>query len=113
VQSGNREEFQAENFGIVPSRDEISEPFDSKDAESQKSQRSQQSQLREMTSKTAYRVMKLLSVDPTNYPDAPREAIRRILEEVTGVAHPKDRPLDTSRIQSIRMGTTVATNALL
>ena len=28
------------------------------------------------------RVMKLLSEDPTNYPDAPREAIRRILEEV-------------------------------
>jgi 5-oxoprolinase (ATP-hydrolysing) len=28
------------------------------------------------------RVMKLLSVDPSNYPDAPREGIRRILEEV-------------------------------
>lgn len=28
------------------------------------------------------RVMKLLSVDPDNYPDAPREAIRRIVEEV-------------------------------
>lgn len=28
------------------------------------------------------RVMKLLSVDPQNYEDAPREAIRRILEEV-------------------------------
>jgi hypothetical protein len=28
------------------------------------------------------RVMKLLSVDPANYPDAPREGIRRILEEV-------------------------------
>ena len=26
------------------------------------------------------RVMKLLSEDPVNYPDAPREAIRRILE---------------------------------
>lgn len=26
---------------------------------------------------------------------------------------PRDRPLDTSRIASIRMGTTVATNALL
>lgn len=31
------------------------------------------------------RVMKLLSEDPTNYPDAPREAIRRILEEVKDV----------------------------
>lgn len=28
------------------------------------------------------RVMKLLSVDPDNYPDAPREGIRRILEKV-------------------------------
>lgn len=28
------------------------------------------------------RVMKLLSVDPTNYSDAPREGIRRILEMV-------------------------------
>lgn len=27
-------------------------------------------------------VMKLLSEDPGNYPDAPREAIRRILEKV-------------------------------
>lgn len=29
------------------------------------------------------RVMKLLSEDPDNYPDAPREGIRRILEEVS------------------------------
>lgn len=28
------------------------------------------------------RVMKLLSEDPANYPDAPREGIRRILEQV-------------------------------
>ena len=28
------------------------------------------------------RVMKLLSEDPLNYPDAPREAIRRIIQEV-------------------------------
>ena len=30
------------------------------------------------------RVMKLLSEDPENYQDAPREAIRRILQEVCG-----------------------------
>ena len=30
------------------------------------------------------RVMKLLSEDPDNYPDAPREAIRRIMQEVRG-----------------------------
>ena len=29
------------------------------------------------------RVMKLLSEDPVNYPDAPREAIRRIIGEVS------------------------------
>lgn len=29
-----------------------------------------------------FKIMKLLSVDPSNYKDAPREGIRRILEEV-------------------------------
>ncbi|MEW5314666.1 MAG: hypothetical protein WDW38_006142 [Sanguina aurantia] len=62
---------------------------------------------------TEHRVLKLLSEDPTNYADAPREGIRRILEQVTGLPHPRDTPLSTSRIASIRMGTTVATNALL
>lgn len=57
--------------------------------------------------------MKLLSEDPSNYKDAPREGIRRILEELTGKEHPRDEPLDTTHIASIRMGTTVATNALL
>ncbi|XP_063833705.1 5-oxoprolinase [Ostrinia nubilalis] len=59
------------------------------------------------------RVMKLLSVDPQNYDDAPREAIRRILQEETGNALDKDGKVNTSLIESIRMGTTVATNALL
>jgi len=59
------------------------------------------------------RVLKLLSEDPANYADAPTEGIRRILEAETGVGHPRRLPLDTSRIESIRMGTTVATNALL
>ncbi|KAL6786052.1 hypothetical protein ACKKBG_A01200 [Auxenochlorella protothecoides x Auxenochlorella symbiontica] len=59
------------------------------------------------------RVLKLLSEDPANYPDAPREGIRRILEAETGIPHPRSSPVDTSRITSIRMGTTVATNALL
>lgn len=56
------------------------------------------------------KVIKLLSVDPSNYPDAPREGIRRVLESETGKPHPRDRPLDTSRIASIRMGTTVSEN---
>lgn len=59
------------------------------------------------------RVMKLLSVDPQNYDDAPREAIRRILQEETGKALTADGKVDSSLIESIRMGTTVATNALL
>lgn len=36
-----------------------------------------------------------------------------LLGQVTGRPHPRDAPLDTSRVASIRMGTTVATNALL
>ncbi len=59
-----------------------------------------------------YRVLKLLSENPGRYPDAPREGIRRILEEVTGTPHPESG-FDTSRIEWVRMGTTVATNALL
>eukprot|EP00088_Acartia_fossae_P031883 TRINITY_DN32681_c0_g1_i1.p1 TRINITY_DN32681_c0_g1~~TRINITY_DN32681_c0_g1_i1.p1 ORF type:complete len:139 (+),score=11.46 TRINITY_DN32681_c0_g1_i1:37-417(+) len=59
------------------------------------------------------RVMKLLSVDPANYPDAPREGIRRIMESETGISMPQDHPIDTTKIEWIRMGTTVATNALL
>uniref|UniRef100_A0A8C9AQS8 5-oxoprolinase, ATP-hydrolysing n=1 Tax=Prolemur simus TaxID=1328070 RepID=A0A8C9AQS8_PROSS len=59
------------------------------------------------------RVLKLLSEDPANYADAPTEGIRRILEQEGGMPLPRDQPLDTSRIASIRMGTTVATNALL
>nr|XP_031842230.1 5-oxoprolinase [Nomia melanderi] len=57
------------------------------------------------------RVMKLLSVDPANYEDAPREGIRRILEQETG--QKINGEIDTSLISWIRMGTTVATNALL
>lgn len=59
------------------------------------------------------RVMKLLSVDPSNYDDAPIEGIRRILEEFTGKSIPRTSKIPTDRIEWIRMGTTVATNALL
>ena len=58
-------------------------------------------------------VLKLLSEDPMNYNDAPTEGIRRILENETGIPHPRSSPVNTSRIEFIRMGTTVATNALL
>lgn len=60
-------------------------------------------------------VVKLLSQDPQNYEDAPIEGIRRILEKVTGKPYPRNQKLDISAFSdfSVRMGTTVATNALL
>ena len=58
-------------------------------------------------------IIKLLSEDPANYDDAPLEGIRRLLSKFSGREIPRGEPLDTSKIESIRMGTTVATNALL
>ncbi|GAP92845.1 putative 5-oxoprolinase [Rosellinia necatrix] len=58
-------------------------------------------------------VIKLLSEDPANYDDAPLEGIRRIMSHFQHRDIPRGEPLDTSQIDSIRMGTTVATNALL
>lgn len=58
-------------------------------------------------------VFKLLSVDPKNYPDAPTEGIRLILSKVHGKEIPRGEKLKLNDIDSIRMGTTVATNALL
>lgn len=67
----------------------------------------------EIPGQTEGRVMKLLSVDPSNYEDAPVEGIRRILEEYTGEKIPRSSKIPTDKIEWIRMGTTVATNALL
>ena len=60
-------------------------------------------------------VIKLLSQDPGNYDDAPIEGIRRILEKATGRTLPRGEKLNTAEFAnfSVRMGTTVATNALL
>ena len=58
-------------------------------------------------------ILKLLSEDPGNYQDAPLEGIRRIMSRFLGKDIPRGEALDTSMIASIRMGTTVATNALL
>eukprot|EP00762_Andalucia_godoyi_P001254 ANDGO_04914.mRNA.1 5-oxoprolinase len=52
-------------------------------------------------------VVKLLSEDPQHYSDAPAEAIRRVL----GLERPED--IDISKIEFIRMGSTIVTNALL
>ncbi|EME43976.1 hypothetical protein DOTSEDRAFT_62509 [Dothistroma septosporum NZE10] len=58
-------------------------------------------------------IFKLLSVDPQHYADAPTEAIRRVLELVENRLIPKDEKLDGSSISNCRIGTTIATNALL
>jgi 5-oxoprolinase (ATP-hydrolysing) len=58
-------------------------------------------------------IIKLLSEDPSNYEDAPLEGIRRLMSKFLKKDIPRGEPLDTSKIESIRMGTTVATNALL
>ncbi|KAK0720641.1 5-oxoprolinase [Lasiosphaeris hirsuta] len=58
-------------------------------------------------------IIKLLSEDPANYSDAPLEGIRRIMSHFLKREIPRGEPLDTAQIDSIRMGTTVATNALL
>ncbi|MBD0293341.1 MAG: hydantoinase B/oxoprolinase family protein [Jiangellaceae bacterium] len=50
---------------------------------------------------------KLLSQDPARYADAAVAGIRRLLGE------PRDAPIRAERIDVVRMGTTVATNALL
>ncbi|KAK9291863.1 hypothetical protein L1049_019813 [Liquidambar formosana] len=42
-------------------------------------------------------VMKLLSVDPSNYDDAPIEGIRRILEEFTGEKIPRTAKIPTNK----------------
>ena len=72
----------------------------------------------EVPGEPEFRVVKLLSEDPQNYADAPREGIRRIMESVTGKSFPKESVSGTTsfsaeNIEWIRMGTTVATNALL
>ncbi|KAL2421744.1 5-oxoprolinase 1 [Exophiala dermatitidis] len=58
-------------------------------------------------------VIKLLSVDPDHYPDAPVEAIRRVLEQATRRSYPPGQKISLRGVESIKMGTTVATNALL
>lgn len=58
-------------------------------------------------------IIKLLSQDPGNYEDAPREGIRRILEQILGKKIPREEKFTTEKIGTIRLSTTVATNALL
>jgi 5-oxoprolinase (ATP-hydrolysing) len=64
----------------------------------------------EVPGKSGYRVLKLLSENPDRYDDAPLEGIRRILKEQGALTA---EGVDASQIEWVRMGTTVATNALL
>lgn len=57
--------------------------------------------------------VKLLSVDPKNYKDAPLEGMRRLLEIFEKRSIPRGMPLDVSNVSNIRMGTTLATNCAL
>lgn len=57
-------------------------------------------------------VLKLLSVDPENYSDGPREGIRRVISSFKKTEVSKDQVPD-DEIEYVKMGTTVATNALL
>jgi 5-oxoprolinase (ATP-hydrolysing) len=66
----------------------------------------------EVPGETGFRILKILSENPKQYPDAPLEGIRRIIQEVTG------KPVRTGKVPSdliqwVRMGTTLATNAFL
>lgn len=58
-------------------------------------------------------VNKLLSSDPHNYEDAPAEGIRRIINTIAKTNISKGEKIPINYIESIRMGTTIATNALL
>ncbi|CEQ39370.1 SPOSA6832_00892 [Sporobolomyces salmonicolor] len=68
---------------------------------------------RPLSDGTCKEVVKLLSVDPTNYPDAPTEACRRVLEIATCQPLPGGHKVDTTKIDYNRLSTTIATNALL
>ncbi|KAA8648001.1 uncharacterized protein ATNIH1004_003884 [Aspergillus tanneri] len=58
-------------------------------------------------------ILKLLSVDPSNYQDAPPEGIRRILSHFYSKELPCGSLLPKRDIEFIRMDTTVPTNAFL
>ncbi|MDJ0842056.1 MAG: hydantoinase B/oxoprolinase family protein [Acidobacteriota bacterium] len=59
------------------------------------------------TPEGALRTLKLLSENPDHYEDAAVEGIRRLLSV------PPGEPVPAGRIEAVKMGTTVATNALL
>ncbi|QPJ62686.1 MAG: 5-oxoprolinase [Candidatus Nitronauta litoralis] len=65
----------------------------------------------EVPGQPGFRLVKLLSKNPKHYADPAIEAIRRIITDVTRKPwHPET---SAGEIDSVRMGTTLATNALL
>ncbi|EPY21440.1 5-oxoprolinase (ATP-hydrolysing) [Strigomonas culicis] len=62
---------------------------------------------------TKVELLKLLSQDPDHYPDAPSEGIRRILRRYVPDTVAATGAIDITHLLEVRMGTTVATNALL
>ncbi len=66
----------------------------------------------EVPGEPGFRVVKLLSENPDHYPDAPLEGIRRVFADLSG-KKASTGGIDGSCIDWIRMGTTLATNALL
>ena len=58
-------------------------------------------------------VYKLLSLDKANYEDAPSEGIRRIISKILMKEIKKTDKIPGEIIDYVRMGTTIATNALL
>ena len=59
------------------------------------------------------KIYKLLSENPEKYKDAPREGIRTILSEYLKIEISQEEKISSKNIRSIKMGTTVGTNALL
>ena len=66
----------------------------------------------EVPGEPGFKILKLLSENPQQYPDAPIEGMRQILQEVTGKPISSEN-LPSELIEWVRMGTTLATNAFI
>ena len=62
----------------------------------------------EFPDEPGFKILKLLSENSQQYPDAPLEGIRQIIHEVTGKLN-----IPNELIKWVRLGTTLATNAFL
>jgi 5-oxoprolinase (ATP-hydrolysing) len=62
----------------------------------------------EVPGEPGFKILKLLSENPQQYPDASLEGIRQIIHEVTGKPN-----ISNESIEWMRLRTTLATNAFL